>query len=290
MALKNAIRYYFITMAVLTAVTLQITAAAQDERPAAVKRVSDTAFQCLTQDDSANCFVDRGFACSQPGKKSRNTYSCYVSVGGYCYRRRFQLKDRGWSGSEDWTLGECEPTFEFPLADGVRAQYDNVNAPDSVRFRVLLSHIFREVVHDENPLGAARYLRSGMTATTDNQRLLDYFVAEQWNILNEIYNEQTTLLCDSSKPRFADSRLYSTFDEFDDIGIKVYEKHLRRVRAELASDDSFDLEKALTGIPGSFSTTIHATSGDLPSLQKRAELRCSTPLSMQFTSFEDVEK
>lgn len=277
-----------LTLTILFAVMLQAIATARDEFPPAVKEASNASFQCLREDDTQACFSGQGFVCSQQGDRSRNAYSCYVSIDGYCYRRRFQLKDRGWSGNEDWSLGACEPTFDIPLADGVRAQYDNVNAPDSVRFRFLLSKVFSEVVHEENAGGAEKFFVAGTTSKTDTKHLVDYFVSEHWKILNEVYDEQTALLCESGKPRFTDSWLYATFDAFDDIRFKAYERHLERVRTEFAADETFDLEKALSGFPGSFSTTTYATTGDLDFLQERAELRCSTPLSMQFSTGRDI--
>jgi len=247
------------------------------------------AYECLRGDQKLACFKAKGFSCAPVGEPSRNSFSCYISFEGDCYRKRFQLKENGWSGNDQWVTGECEDTHEPTLQPGVRWMFDNTNAPDFVRFKMLLSSVFGESVDSDDDRGAWRYIAPGANVETEYERISTYLVSKNWEIVNQIHGEQSSLLCDGDRPRFKDSRLHETFDAFDDLMLETYAEHLVIVRKHFIDDGTFDLDAALYGYPGSFSLTSLRTTGQVDDLYEAAVRFCTTPFSMNFTRVEDVE-
>ncbi len=247
------------------------------------------ASKCLFSHQKLACFKEEGFSCVSVGEPSWNSYSCYISLGGGCYRTRFQLTAVGWSSKDQWLTGECEDTHKSKLQPGVRMMFDNTNAPDSVRLRQLLSSVFRESIQSSDDRAPWSYIAPGANADTDFERISTYFVSKYWEIENQIHDAQVSLLCEDELPRFKDSRLRDVFDAFDDLMLETYAGHLPSMRERFDDDESFDLDAALYGFPGSFSVNILKTGGLVDDLYNEAVRFCTTPFSMNFTKVEDVE-
>lgn len=240
--------------------------------------------KCLAGDEQLECLRLSGFSCAPTGNANRNGYSCYASIDGGCYRTKFGLKPGGWTSHDDWVHGECEARHELAKPAGVRMQYDELNAPDSILFQMFVAALFRDNVDQgQHGMGKA-YIRPGANSATDYYQVTLYFASKYLEIEHEVHDTQIDMLCQDGKPRYSDSTLFEVMDRFDDIAIETYAKHLEVTKVDFAEDDKFDLDAALRGFPAAFSITVVATSGSLQDVKGFAARTCSEPFKRSFTT------
>lgn len=241
-------------------------------------------FQCLTQDNQLDCMRDKGFTCEAAGQASRNSYSCYLPIEHGCFRTRFQLTSDGWNGHSNWKPGECEPSHTRAMEPGVRRYFDNINAPESILFRLIVEQIFSDSLEIDKYRMGWLYIEPGAMPDTNYDLISSYFISKYWEIENEIHDAKTELMCKDGEPRYSDSTLYTVFDAFDDLRYGIYAKHLALAKIDFADDDTFDLAAALKGYPGSFSVTVVATSGPIDQVYTAAQRFCTEPFTKTFHS------
>ncbi len=255
------------------------------------------AFDCLRGDRRLECLNEKGFRCASVGEPSRNGYSCYLSVGGNCYRKRFRLEENGWSSNDDWQSGACEDTFEPALGPGVRERYDNTNAPDKLLFKMFVRRIFAESVDFLETLESAEFERSqaglkyvepGLTGKMDAADVVRYFARRFPDIEDDVEEFSKALLCEGTRPRYPGAENFVVFNQLDEVRLNVYERHLLIARAELQAGGLFDLDKALHDFPGSFvSVSVDheaARDGSVASIYEHATRLCESPWGHQFSS------
>lgn len=248
-------------------------------------------FQCLSQDNQLDCLKHKGFKCDALAGGSRDCYSCYLSIENGCYRTRFQLISDGWKARDAWKPGECKstPMLDQSADPQVRRQFDNCNAPDPVLFRLFVKGLFSDSLEVANYRMGWRYIQPGATPDTNYELVASYFISKYLEIEKEIHETKTKMMCQNGTPRYSDSTLFSVFDAFDDLNDGIYAKHLALAKIDFADDDTFDLEAALQGYPGSFSVTVVATSGAIDQVYAAAQRFCTEPFKRTFRSTREFD-
>lgn len=235
------------------------------------------AHECLrgNQPRRLECLAQKGFDCRSVGPAIARAHVCAIDIEGGCFRQRFQLSDNGWGGSGRWDEGACADTPETPRAPNVRLLYDNVNAPDYVRYRMVLADIFSEAIHEQNTRGAWRYIEPGAGDNADYAELTHYFVTEYWEAEKQLHEESRARLCDNKQPRYRDERLNGVYDAHDDLMLKIYEERLAAARETFADDDSINLNRLVYGYPAAFSMSISKNSTPVDDLYAHAKTLCA---------------
>lgn len=238
--------------------------------------------KCLAGDEQLECLRMSGFSCTPTGKANRNGYSCYIFIEDGCYRTRFGLTPGGWTSHDDWVQGECEATHQVAKPAGVRMQFDELNAPDSILFEMFVGALFHDNLDQGDYRMGKSYIRPGANSITDYDQITLYFASKYLEIEREVHDAQIEMLCEDGTPRYSDSTLYEVLDKFDDLKIDTYTRHLELSIDHFAGDENFDLEAALRGFPAALSMTVFATSGSLKELRKNAARICSEPFKRNF--------
>lgn len=259
------------------------------------------AFECLSSDRRFDCLLEKGFSCSPVGEFQRNAYRCSAAVGDGCYTKRFRLSGSGWSSSDSWQAGACD-AVDTPVPEpGIRWRYDDTNAPVELVFELFVRNVFARTLDHHGSLDALsdnpdhvvfHYVEAGLTGKMDPVDVVRYFAERYLGIEKEVEALSRQLLCDGSRPRYDGEENFLIFNQFDEVRLHVYERHLFLARAELQASGLFDIDKALREYPGAFSSTSTdhkvARAGSIAKIYEHASLLCEKPWGQSFYSSESL--
>lgn len=214
-----------------------------------------------------------------------------------------QLSGSADSGREDERLPP-EVDVAGVLPPGVYWRFDNTNAPDEFVFESLVRHIFGETLEVLDDLGldhiddldfldkelhkaGYHYVEHGLTGKMRSADVVRYFAKRYLDIENEFENLFREMLCNGDRPRYGGEENFFIINQFDDVRMHVYERHLFLARADLQASGLFDLEKAIREFPPriTFSSIEYEAyyDGSVPKILAHATQLCSEPWPRTFT-------
>lgn len=138
--------------------------------------------------------------------------------------------------------------------------FTNENSPPSMLYWYFLDQIF---VATESPPDSLqrhslrRFLAAGLMENSDQDWLVEYFLDRFHAVEQEVRDTQGDILgCGDSRAPIEDVDLVRLMTALDEVEIAVYGKHAAAVSARLLIGSRFDLQKAMSEAPGSFSRYI----------------------------------
>ena len=164
----------------------------------------------------------------------------------------------------------------------IRAQYTNENAPQSVKFQMFLRGLAMPLQHKS--FWSHKYLEPGLTSTSDTDDLLEYFLDLHKQVESEISGATRRMVCPNDRRRPTGAEIFTVYDALDDVRVAIHDKYLAIAKAEIAADGAFDLDRALSNIPSSFTMTMfyHEKS------YGGSEAAANDNLAMLCTNFDSV--
>jgi len=186
------------------------------------------------------------------------------------------------------TLADCESS-----SGQVRKCYDNDNAPPAFLYKLYVNHVFADSLEDQEHRTGWYYVQDGLTGKMNPDDAYLYFVPKYLEIEKEVEEVQNRMLCLDGKPRYTGAENFQIFNYMDDVQLTIYEKHLFIARSDLSVNGLFDVDKAMTGSSGSFTSKSMdheaVRNGSIKAIFEHAQKLCAGPRVYNFSSQHTVE-
>lgn len=180
------------------------------------------------------------------------------------------------------------------LSSSARKCFDNTNAPPEIVFQMLASSVFNSSVDyledlsqiGEEPGHAGWHLvKEGLTSRMSSADVVRYLVRKQIEMIDEVHEVQQRALCANGVPRYEGAENAIIWNQLDEIGQNVFQKHYYLARSDLQASGLYDLDKVLSDYPGGFTMTYMDHSldrwGSVDRLNEAAKMFCSSPGGIQ---------
>lgn len=142
-----------------------------------------------------------------------------------------------------------------------RKCFDSTNSTPDIVFRHLAHRVFvasvdyledLSQIDDEPDHAGWNAVKSGLTPQMSSPDVVRYFAQKYIEMIGEVDDAQKQNLCANGVPRYKGAENAVIWNQLDEIGQNVFQKHFLLARSDLQASGLYDLDKALSEFSGTF--------------------------------------